>query len=64
MANSLYLRGLRIAGDRITCTVSYVHDALGADCEALLNEQVDKPDAVTHQELQETERRMLQRLSK
>lgn len=59
MANSLYARGLLWAGNKVTCTVSYVHDALGADCEALLlmpeptarAAPAPSADVVTHAEL-------------
>lgn len=65
MANSFYARGLLWAGNKVTCTVSYVHDALGGDCEALLlMPEKPKSDAVTHQELQEVEKRITSRLSK
>lgn len=38
MADSQYARGNTMAGDKLTCRISYVHAALGDDCEALLNQ--------------------------
>ena len=38
-AETLWRRGNVVAGNRVYCTIKDVHDALGDDCEALLNEQ-------------------------
>lgn len=44
-AQAMWASGRDIAGNRIYCTISYVHAALGDDCEALMNEQPDRPVA-------------------
>lgn len=65
LAQMLYSRGARAAGDKLMCEIKEVHDALGKDCLttiALVEVPVTAaPDAVTHSELQEVERRIVQR---
>lgn len=66
LAQMLYSRGARAAGDKLMCEIKEVHDALGKDCLttiALVEVPVATaaPDAVTHSELQEVERRIVQR---
>lgn len=53
VANDLWSKGLNLAAVRVYCTIPTIKDALGDDCEALLNQQPSKPvaDAVTHEEL-------------
>jgi hypothetical protein len=38
LANDLYARGQKTAGDRIFCTITEVKETLGDDCLALINE--------------------------
>lgn len=39
LANNLYARGQKVAGDRVFCQITEIKEALGADCIALVNEQ-------------------------
>lgn len=39
LANNLYARGQKVAGDRVFCQITEIKQALGDDCIALINEQ-------------------------
>lgn len=69
LADSFYSRGQTDAAARLYCTVRDVRKALGDSCVAVLGQvHVDhlpvqstlQADVVTHAELMEVERRMLQ----
>lgn len=66
LAQMLYSRGARAAGDKLMCEIREVKDALGADCLVTISLVVEAPvaapvDAVTHQELLEAEKRIVTR---
>lgn len=63
LAQDLYARGQNAAGDRVFCTISLVKAALGEDCLALVN-TVEVQTGISRSELQERDRRMLQKLVK
>jgi hypothetical protein len=62
IAADLYAHGNVLAAEMVYCAISEVKAALGADCLKILRESepvaTPAPDAVTHAELQEAERRM------
>jgi len=55
VANDLWAKGMDIAAVRVYCTIPTIKDALGDDCEAVLNEKHAAArvvsDTVTHEEL-------------
>lgn len=66
LAQMLYARGARAAGDKLMCEIKEVHDALGKDCLSIIALVVEAPapvaaDAVTHQELLDAEKRIVTR---
>jgi hypothetical protein len=60
LATQLWARGEVNAGNLIYCQITEVKAALGADCIALVNERTYAPEnAVTQDQLRETERRIV-----
>lgn len=68
LAQLMWSRGQDIAGDKIMCKVTTVHEALGDDCLALVHELTaikvteTQTNYVTTQQLNQVEQRMTQKL--